>query len=377
MKIGLFSPYDMFKGGGVQEYVTAIQAELNTRGHDAVIITPQPRSYKGEAPDGMLFLGGSADFKSPMHTVVQVSATANTDKIEAVLEQEKFDILHIHEPWIPIVSRQLLTRSDTVNVGTFHARLPDTRVSKTIERVIKPYTKSLLKYIDVFTAVSDPAAHYLKHLVDVDVEMISNGIDLTKYKSDPKAKMDNPTIFYIGRLEKRKGVKHLIKAFKLVQQKVPNAELLIGGAGPDRERLEELVAELEIPNITFLGYMSDDDKIRTMQAADVFCSPALYGESFGIVLLEAMACGRPVVGGANLGYETVLKETGAIGLVNPKDTADFARRLEIFLTNEDLQKMWSSWALEYVKQFDYRHIVDQYEAVYEKACKDRKNRSTA
>ena len=98
----------MFKGGGVQEHVTAVQAELNRRGHDAVIITPQPRSYKGEAPDGMLFIGGSADFKSPMHTVVQVSVTANSERIETVLGQEKFDVLHIHEPWVPIVSRQLL-----------------------------------------------------------------------------------------------------------------------------------------------------------------------------------------------------------------------------------------------------------------------------
>jgi phosphatidylinositol alpha-mannosyltransferase len=372
MKIGLFSPYDMFKGGGVQEHITATQVELNKRGHDAVIITPQPRSYKGETPDGMLFIGGSADFKSPMHTVVQVSVTGSAEKIDAVLEQEKFDVLHIHEPWIPIVSRQLLSRSKAVNIGTFHARLPDTRVSKTIERVIKPYTKSILKYIDFFTAVSDPAAQYLRHLAKVNVQMIPNGIDLKKYMPDPTARFSKPTIFYVGRLEKRKGVKYLIKAFKVLQERMPEAQLLIGGTGPDREKLEALVSEQDIQNVQFLGYLKDADKIRIMQKADVFCSPALYGESFGIVLLEAMACGTPVVAGANPGYQTVLQGSGAIGIVNSKDLTDFARRLEIFLKDQDIQKLWKTWAKTYVKQFDYRHIVDQYEALYNEACKKRR-----
>ena len=233
MKIGLFSPYDMFKGGGVQEHVVATQAELRRRGHDAIILTPQPRSYKGEIPEHMLFVGGSADFKSPLHTVVQVSVTGSVEKIDEILSREQFDVLHIHEPWIPIVSRQLLSRSQSVNIGTFHARLPDTRVSKTIERVIKPYTKSILKYIDFFTAVSDPAAQYLRHLADVDVNMITNGIDLAKYRPDPAAAFDRPTIFYVGRLEKRKGVKYLIKAFKILQERMPEAQLLIAGAGPD------------------------------------------------------------------------------------------------------------------------------------------------
>lgn len=374
MKIGLFSPYDMFKGGGVQEHIVATQAELRRRGHDAIILTPQPRSYKGEAPEHMLFVGGSADFKSPMHTVVQVSVTGSVEKIDEILTREQFDVLHIHEPWIPIVSRQLLSRSQSVNIGTFHARLPDTRVSKTIERVIKPYTKSILKYIDFFTAVSDPAAQYLRHLADVDVNMITNGIDLAKYRPDPTASFDTPTIFYVGRLEKRKGVKYLIKAFKILQERMPEAQLLIAGAGPDKEKLEQYSLEQEIPNIEFLGYLDDAEKIRIMQKADVFCSPALYGESFGIVLLEAMACGTPTVAGSNPGYETVLKETGALGIVNSKDATEFARRLEIFLKDENFRKLWQTWAKSYVKQFDYKHIVDQYESLYDKACKNKNRR---
>lgn len=372
MKIGLFCPYDMFKGGGVQEYVTAIRDELVRRGHEALIITPQPRKYLGKAPGGTLFVGASRDFKSPFHTVVQVSMSLNSERLEEIFATEKFDVLHIHEPWIPIVSRQLLSKSNAVNIGTFHARLPDTRVSKTLEKVITPYTRSILKYIDVFTSVSLPASQYLKQLSDVEPILITNGIDLRKYRPDPVAASQQPTIFYVGRLEKRKGVKYLIKAFKLLQLQLPDAKLLIGGAGPDRQKLEDYVAEEEIPNVKFLGFMTDEEKIQHMQAATVFCSPALYGESFGIVLLEAMACGTPTVAGNNPGYSGVLQDYGAVGLVNPKDSAEFAQRLKLFLTVDELRKTWKKWASAYVKQFDYRHIVDQYEQLYIKACEAQK-----
>jgi phosphatidylinositol alpha-mannosyltransferase len=129
MKVGLVSPYNIFKGGGVQECIIAIQSELEKRGHHAVIITPQPRNYDGPTPEHVIFLGGSTDFKSPFHTTAQVSATVNVDRLDEVLEQEKFDILHFHEPWVPIVSRQILGRSNTLNIATFHAKLPETAMS--------------------------------------------------------------------------------------------------------------------------------------------------------------------------------------------------------------------------------------------------------
>ncbi len=372
MKIGLVSPYNIFKSGGVQECILATQAELQKRGHTAVIITPQPRGYDGPTPDNMIFLGGSADFKSPFATTAQVSATASGERVEQVLEEQKFDLLHFHEPWIPIISRQILTRSNTINVATFHSKMPDTRVSKTLERVITPYTKSILKYIDVFTAVSEPATDYLRQLSDAEITIIPNGIDLTKYSVKPRAKLSAPTIFYIGRLEKRKGVKYLLRAFALVQAEMPNAQLLIAGDGPDRKKLTEYADELGLQNVEFLGYIEDADKIHLMQSADVFCSPAVYGESFGIVLLEAMACGRPVVAGANPGYASVLRERGALGLVTPKDSVDFSRRLLLFLSDKGMRDTWNDWSLDYIKQFDYPRIVDQYEKLYKKACKEHK-----
>lgn len=369
MKIGLVCPYNIFKGGGVQECVLALQAELSKRGHTVKILTPQPRSYEGEQPENVIFLGGSRDMKSPLHTTVQVSAAGNTDRIAEVLEAEQFDVLNFHEPWIPILSRQILAKSNAINVATFHARLPDTRMSKTIEKVITPYTRSVLKSLHCLTAVSDAAAQYVSQLTDAEVTIVPNGIDLRKYQPKPASKTKEPTIFYIGRLEKRKGVKYLLKAFALLQETLPEAQLIIGGDGPDREKLEELAQTLELKNVRFLGFVEEADKLALLQSSTVMCSPALYGESFGIVLLEAMACGTPAVAGDNPGYQSVLKDRGQLSIVNPRHSADFARRLELLLTDKGLQASWNQWAAEYVRQFDYPNVVDQYEALYKKACK--------
>lgn len=369
MKVGLVSPYNMFRGGGVQECVIAIQDELQRRGHEAIIITPQPRDYQGEIPSDMLFLGGSTDVKSPFHTTAQVSVTVNPDWVDEALEREKFDVLHFHEPWVPIIGRQILSRSNTVNVATFHAKLPDNIMSRTIERVIKPYTRSILKYLDAFTAVSGAASEWIGQLTEEDVRLIPNGIDLQKYKPGKRPKDQPPTIFYIGRLEKRKGLKYLLLAFQKLQVRVPEARLLIGGEGPDREKLDTLITTEDINNVEFLGYMTTADKIRHMQEADVFCSPALYGESFGIVLLEAMACGTPIVAGANDGYNGVLRGRGSVGLVSPKDTDDFARRLELMLTDDAIRAAWREWAAEEVMQYDYKTIVDRYEELYQATLK--------
>lgn len=369
MKIGLVLPYSISLGGGVKEYVLAIQDELQRRGHTAIVITPHPRNYQDEPPEDVIFLGGSTDFRSPFHTTAQVSVTVSPDRVEEVLEEEKFDVLHFHEPWVPVIGRQILSRSEHIpNVATFHAKLPDTLVSRTIEKVVTPYTKSIMKYLDVLTAVSSPAAVYVRQLTTRRVELVPNGIDLGRYKPDaslPRCKA--PTIFYVGRLEKRKGVRYLLKAFADLQQSLPEACLVIGGNGPDREQLEEYVEEESINNVTFLGYVTDEEKIRWLQTADVFCSPAVFGESFGIVLLESIACGIPTVAGANAGYEYVLQGRGAIGLVNPKETADFSRRLKLLLTDEVLRNAWKEWASDYITQFSYDKIVDRYEELYHEA----------
>src|SRR3990167_554211 len=160
MKIGLICPYNIWGSGGVQECVLALHAELLKRGHEARIITPLPRNHDKVVEDHIIVLGKSADIRV-LATSNQISASIDVDAIEDMLAQEKFDVLHFHEPWMPILSRQILSRSKCVNVATFHAKLPETVMAKTFEKVVSPYVKSVQKYLDVISAVSPAAAEYL------------------------------------------------------------------------------------------------------------------------------------------------------------------------------------------------------------------------
>lgn len=370
MKIGLVCPYDIAKGGGVKEIVFATQAELTLRGHEVYIITPQPREYDTKlAKDrNIIFVGTATDFNSPLHTTIQVSAGLN-DSIDAMLEEHNFDILHFHEPWVPVLSRQILTRSNTINVATFHAKLPDTVMSRTLVKVVTPYTKSVLKYIHEFTAVSDAAAEYVCSLTEQPVAIIPVGIDLESYKAPARFvdKRKKKTIFYVGRLEHRKGVKYLLQAFHLMQEKDPDTSLIIAGDGPDREKLEIMVADMGIKNVSFIGFITEKEKKKYLRTADLFCSPALFGESFGLVLLEAMANGLVTVAGNNPGYAGVMRGLGGISLVDPRDSDEFARRMHLLLHEVGLRKLWREWAADEILQYSYPTVVSQYEEVYRQA----------
>lgn len=368
----------MFRGGGVQEVVMALREGIIARGHEAYIITPQPRDSKITAPEGVIFLGGSIPFRAA-RTQGDISASVDTSGLTAILQREKFDIIHFHEPWNPMLSLQIMSRSDAIHIATFHAAMSERRTSRTVEKVITPYTRSIIKYIDVMTAVSRTATNYVSSLTDRHIHIIGNGIDLSKYTPRDPAKKptENKKIFYVGRLEKRKGIRYLLEAFAVLREVHPEFELLIAGDGPERSRLESLVKDNNIDRVTFLGFIDEETKLRLLHEADVFCSPALYGESFGIVLLEAMASGCVTVAGNNTGYEGVLRGRGQLSIVNPKDTVEFARRLALLGLDEGLRDAWQSWAYKEVKRYDYEKILDQYVALYQMAYTKKRTAVTA
>lgn len=374
MKIGLVCPYNVTRGGGVQECVFSLQRELSRRGHIIKIITPYPQQAGGAGRRNIIFIGDGRDIRSPFQTTAQVSVSVSNDTIVTMLDREQFDILHFHEPWVPILSRQILVRSNAVNIGTFHAKLPETVMTKTIEKVITPYTKSVLKYLDVLTAVSEPAAEYVRSLTDEPVIIVPNGIDLSYYTFRPARTKPKKirTLLYVGRLEKRKGVKYLLAAYKKLSDKHGDVRLIIAGDGPERTKLESYVQVHKVPRVVFTGYVTEARKRRLLQQADVFCSPALYGESFGIVLLEAMALGTVTLAGDNPGYATVLRDQGCISLVNPKSTTAFVHRMELLLYDEAQRDAWRKWALSYIRQFDYKDIADRYEQLYVAALNRRR-----
>jgi len=365
------------RAGGVGELVINLRKGLIERGHSVKIITPRPLSFEGDTPDGYILLGTSAKFNAGLATDGTWTFNIGADEIKDVLNREKFDVINFHEPWAPILARQMLQQSETVHVGTFHANLIDSAAAKSLVNLFMPYGKGIGEKLDLVTAVSPAPAQVLidkdsGHRLVRDIRYIPNGINISTFESKPRLAIKHPkikTILFIGRLEGRKGVKYLLRAYRELAARRKDVQLYIAGSGPDEEKLRMYVKENEISRVTFLGFITDQDKIHHLHRADVFSSPATRGESFGIVLLEAMAAGAPIVAGDNIGYLSVMKDTGSISLVNPKDTVDFSRRLEIMAFNEDIRSVWLKWSKEYVKQFDYPKIVAQYEAAYKEAIR--------
>jgi phosphatidylinositol alpha-mannosyltransferase len=382
MKIGLVCPYDMFeKPGGVQQLVSHLADGLRARGHEVKIITPKPAGFTGEVPEGTVLLGNSTKLNiSPgLGTVGAWTFDISDKDVKELIDQEKFDVINFHEPWAPILARQILNRSSEAHVGTFHANFVDSMAGKSLVNLFLPYGRSIGRKMQVLTAVSpapasvliNKAANHTDQSLVNNMKYIPNGIDLKVFKPPKKRVPLNgdgtKTIVYIGRLEDRKGVDLLLKAFAEVVREKPHAYLSIGGEGKQRKQLEQFVTMNEVPNVNFLGYVSEEQKRHLMGNADLVCSPAMYGESFGIVLVEAMAMGAAVMAGNNIGYRSVLTGRGRLGLVDSESTLDFANRLNLLLDDQVLQDQLRRWSLSEVKKYDYPKIIDAYEAAYKEA----------
>ncbi|HSX46442.1 MAG TPA: glycosyltransferase family 4 protein [Patescibacteria group bacterium] len=369
MKIGLVCPYNIFRGGGVQEHVRGQAAELVKRGHTVKIITPRPRKHIDDAPEDTIFVGNSTPVKTPISTSLELGINLGRTSIDDVLVAEQFDLLHVHEPEVPVLGAQIIAKATCPVFATFHAIHPETPLARTIEALRIPYSRSIFSKLRAITAVSDVAANFVREHAKQDVIIIPNGIDMSQYNFQRSAKPVSNDIVYIGRLERRKGVKYLLQAFEQLKLQVPKAKLIIAGDGPDRNKLEDYVTERQLHGVEFVGYVSDKQKHALLQRAAIFCSPALYGESFGIVLLEAMASGAVTVAGNNSGYKSLMQGRGALSIVNPKDSEEFSRRMQLLLQDDGLRAAWRDWAYAYVRQFDYPVIVDQYERLYKQAVR--------
>lgn len=367
MNIAIFSPYSFEKPGGVQDHVEAQAKELRKRGHRVTILTPRPRKYNGVVPEFTIFTGVSARVRAQSSTV-DISGTMDQDEVDALFMNNHFDVVHFHEPGVPFVGRQLMANCPYPVVATLHAAMPETPIGRTIGS-IKPYFRNVLQHVDVLTRVSTAAGEYLDELLDsIETVFIPNGIEIARINKIKKPlKRHKDTIVYIGRLEKRKGPLYLLKAFALLQSTHSDIQLLMAGDGPERHKLEEYIEEHDIQNVTMLGYISDEKKYELLGSSTIACYPALYGESFGIVLLEAMAMGIPIVAGANPGYETVLQGRGALGLVDATNIKELARKLAVFLSDSELRKLMEAWGLKEVKKYNYKNIVDEYESAYQRA----------
>lgn len=365
MKIAIFTPYNIFKGGGVQEHVQYQAQILRSRGYDVDIITPKPRTHAEEAPKGTIFLGNSTRIRAPHATSADVSISLDNDAIDDVLAND-YDVIHVHEPLVPIAGRQILSRAEglrAIRIGTFHAALPGNRLGKSLVATYKSYARAVLPHVDVITAVSPAAIGYIHQYTETEIHYIPNGYNVDTYKAR-NIERDPNLVLFIGRLEKRKGARQAIKAFMELKKHKPDAVLKIAGDGPLKKSLMQFVDDYEVDDVEFLSYVDDETKIDLLSRCSVYTSPALYGESFGIVLAEAMAMNAPIVAHPNDGYKWVLSDTGRISLVDCKDPVAYAERLQLMMEDEAIRSVWQKWAKKHVKQFDYQKVVDEYEKLY-------------
>ena len=337
MKIAQVTPYDFAHPGGVAEHIQHLKTELNQAGHDVKIIAP--RSQKGGLEVGEDFYGVGRTVAIPGNKS-RVRLTFDVTLYSAVKEllyREAFDVIHLHEPLTPVLPYMVLLNSRAVNVGTFHAY----RFSNPWYSAFKPYMSFVLGRLDGRIAVSDVAREFVSQYFDGPYSVIPNGIDPHRFTNGiepfPWAHDGAPRILFVGRFnEARKGFKYLLKAMPLIQQQFPTARLMQVGPG-DPGRLEGAMERYRIRNVDFVGQVSKEDLPRYYASSTIVCAPSIERESFGLVLLEAMASGKPLVATNIPGYAGVMKHEHDGLMAPPQDSQALAIAIVRLLADRQLR----------------------------------------
>ena len=351
MKIAMVSPYDFTWPGGVTAHVAQLGRELERLGHEVQVLAPH--SPTREALDGYEFvhLGRSVPLPSGGSIARVCLSWWLYPKVRALLRREDFDIIHLHEPMAPILPLCVLEFSKTVNIGTFHASYSHQRLYTLTHPIIKRWHPRLHGRIAV-----SPAAHrYVNNAFPADYKIIPNGIDVDHFARNitpwPQYQDGKTNILFVGRLEKRKGLKYLLEAYSRLKWDLPNIRLIVVGPGqPDRDSFR-IIGARGLQDVVFAGKVNYDDLARYYATADIFCSPATGSESFGIVLLEAMAASKPVVASEIEGYKGIVEHEEQ-GLLFPrKDSEALASALARLIENPELARRLGAKGRETVEQY--------------------------
>jgi phosphatidylinositol alpha-mannosyltransferase len=372
VKIALVSPYDFAYPGGVCLHISCLEQQFTRLGHDVRVIAPASKVIP-DFGDRFIPIGRPRPVPTGSGSIARLTLSVRlSSRIKEVLEREKFDIIHLHEPLMPMLCTTVLRLSPTATVGTFHAT--DGRPGYNLGRpVSKFFLKRWFRKLDGKIAVSRPAMEFAHKHFPGYYNIVPNGVDLEHFSPEvapiEEFKDGKLNILFVGRLEKRKGVKYLIEAFAQVKQEVPNSRLIIVGPGTRLRRgYERKVARSGLKkDVVFIGFAPYEDLPRYYQTADVFCAPATGAESFGIVLLEAMALGKPIVASNIEGYAGVVSDGVDGQLVPPKDSQSLARALTSLLNDPALRQRMGvagrAKALNYGWDSIARTILDYYHRV--------------
>ena len=360
LRIGICAPYDLSEAGGVNSQIRAQADALRARGHEVTVFGASSSPLGA----GELCLGACVSLViEGTRTGFGIDPRSWFD-VTRLFEQYSFDVVHMHEPFMPLVSWFVLRQCSLPIVATFHAhRERGHRWYARFRRWLQP----MMDRIATRLAVSDAARRTVARHFPGEYEIVPNGIDVGRFQRgrERPASMIGARlhVLFVGRLEQRKGVDRLIRAMAIVQRAAPEARLVIVGDGPDRAELERLARSLGL-DAAFEGRVAEEDLPAYYRAADLVCSPALGGESFGVVLLEAMAAGRPLVASRIDGYSDLLNEAGCARLVDVDDIDALAAAIDELVRNAELRRTLATNAEACASKYDWREIAQRLEAIY-------------
>lgn len=361
MRIAIVSPYSWAHPGGVNNHIEGLARSLLTRGHGVTIIAPD----EGPVPEGASFATAGASVPVPANgSVARLALRPSVGaRVSEILCAGPYDVVHVHEPLVPLVSTTAVAAARCPLVATFHAA----REGRSAAYLLggKVFGRGVDR-IDARIAVSEPARSLASRYLPGEYRIVPNGVNLSRFSPARAPGGRNASeILFVGRAEKRKGLKVLLEAFPAVCERVPGARIKAIGSGLDPSEVRaglppSLRDRIEVP-----GFVSNEELAGHYAAAEVFCAPALGGESFGIVLAEAMACGTPVVASDIAGYAAVVRETGGGVLFSSGCARDCARALVELLIDPDRRRKLGAAGLAGVGGFSWEKVSSRIEETYE------------
>jgi phosphatidyl-myo-inositol alpha-mannosyltransferase len=369
MKIAHVSPYDHQVAGGVREHVVNLARQQRLLGHQVKIIAPAS-SADGLAPD--VICASTAVVAVPgSGSIARIAVSpAVLPRMARILRQEQFDVVHVHEPLLPMVSLAALFHSRAVTIGTIHGYRP----AFFLYRYLRPVLERLMGRLSARTAVSVDARDWVSRYFPGEYHIISDGVDVARFADPdirPVEQFDDGrlNVLFVGRLEPRKGFPYLLDAFGRVRDAVGDARLIVGGHYGDEARRywTRVAAERGVTDVVFVGYVSDQDLPRFYRTADVFCAPSTGFEALGIVLLEAMAAGTPIVTTDIEGYRTVVHDGCEALVVRPADAAALARALVTLLRDHERRQRMAERGRLRAEAYAWPGIADRVMHLYRDA----------
>lgn len=360
MKIGFVLDDTLDRPDGVQQYVQTLGRWLRTNGHDVSYICAEGVENDQNIVAHELASSRKISFNGNR---LRLARFAHINDVRKLLESQNYDVLHIQLPSSPMLGFRVLKVAKSLPdpprvVATFHI-LPFNKLARSATWIYGKYHRRINAYIDEFLSVSPPAQAYAKRVFNIDSSVLPNVID-KRQKLLSKDASGIPYLVFLGRLVPRKGCMQFIEALQHVKTPV---RVDIIGNGPQRRTLEKLVARLKLDKVHFRGSVSETEKYESLAGADIAILPSLGGESFGIVLLEAMAAGAGIVlAGNNVGYSSVMQLEEA--LIDPLDTKQFAITIDEYLNSPELCKQLHRKQQKLVEQFYTQTVGPKLLEVY-------------